>query len=113
MVSLDPSLEEASQDLGATPRQTFMRVTLPQMKTGLIVSALFSFIISFDELETSLFLVRPKNNTLPIEMFLYLQEYQNPSLAALSTMLIFGTAILVILLVPFIRQQAERRRILR
>jgi ABC-type spermidine/putrescine transport system permease subunit II len=46
-------------------------------------------------------------------MFLYLQEYQNPSLAALSTMLIFGTAILVILLVPFIRQQAERRRILR
>ena len=74
MVSLDPSLEEAAQDLGATPRQTFMRVTLPQMQTGLIVSALFSFIISFDELETSLFLVRPKNNTLPIEMFLYLQE---------------------------------------
>lgn len=113
MLNLDPSLEEAAQDLGATPRQTFLRVTLPQMRTGLIVSALFSFIISFDELETSLFLVRPKNNTLPIEMFLYLQEYQNPSLAALSTMLIAGTAIGVILLVPFIRQQAERRRILR
>ena len=113
MLNLDPSLEEAAMDLGATPRQTFLRVTLPQMRTGLIVSALFAFIISFDELETSLFLVRPRNNTLPIEMFLYLQEYQNPSLAALSTLLIAGTAIGVILLVPFIRQQAERRRILR
>lgn len=113
MLGLDPTLEEAAQDLGARPLETFIRVTLPQMRSGLIVSALFSFIISFDELETSLFLVRPANNTLPIEMFLYLQEYQNPSLAALSTLLIVATALVVILMVPFFRRQAERRKLLR
>jgi len=113
MLGLDPTLEEAAQDLGAKPIETFVRVTLPQMRAGLIVSAVFSFIISFDELETSLFLVRPANNTLPIEMFLYLQEYQNPSLAALSTLLIAITALGVILLVPFLRRQAERRKLLR
>ncbi len=113
MLNLDPSLEEAAQDLGAKPLETFIRVTLPQMRAGLIVSAMFAFIISFDELETSLFLVRPANNTLPIEMFLYLQEYQNPSLAALSTLLIAITAVAVILLIPFLRRQAERRKLLR
>lgn len=113
MLNMDPSLEEAAQDLGATPWQTFWRVTLPQMRAGLVVAALFTFIISFDELETSLFLVRPRNNTLPIEMFLYLQEYQNPSLAALSTLLIAFTVVVVIVLVPLVSRQAERRRMLR
>lgn len=113
MLGIDRSLEEAAQDLGARPLTTFLRVTLPQMRAGLIISALFSFIISFDELETSLFLVRPANNTLPIEMFLYLQEYQNPSLAALSTLLIAITIVGVLILVPFVRVQAERRKLLR
>jgi len=113
MLGLDPALEEAAQDLGAKPFETFIRVTLPQMRAGLIVSSVFTFIISFDELETSLFLVRPANNTLPIEMFLYLQEYQNPSLAALSTVLIAITALGVIVLIPFLRRQAERRKLLR
>lgn len=113
MLGIDRSLEEAAEDLGAKPLTTFLRVTLPQMRAGLVISSLFAFIISFDELETSLFLVRPANNTLPIEMFLYLQEYQNPSLAALSTLLIAITAILVIILVPFMRVQAERRKLLR
>jgi putative spermidine/putrescine transport system permease protein len=113
MLNMDPAQEEAAQDLGATPWQTFWRVSLPQMRAGLVVAALFSFIISFDELETSLFLVRPRNNTLPIEMFLYLQEYQNPSLAALSTLLIAFTAVIVIILVPLVSRQAERRRLLR
>jgi putative spermidine/putrescine transport system permease protein len=113
MLGIDPSLEEAAQDLGAKPLETFIKVTLPQMRAGLVVASLFAFIISFDELETSLFLVRPANNTLPIEMFLYLQEYQNPSLAALSTLLIAATALLVLILIPFVRIQVERRRLLR
>lgn len=113
MLGIDPTLEEAAQDLGAKPLETFIKVTLPQMRAGLVVASLFAFIISFDELETSLFLVRPANNTLPIEMFLYLQEYQNPSLAALSTMLIAVTALLVMVLIPFVRAQVERRRLLR
>ncbi len=109
MYNIDPELEEAAQDLGATPLRTFFRVTLPQMRTGLIVASLFAFTMSFDELETSLFLVRPENNTLPIEMFLYVQEYQNPTLAALSTMLIAATIVAVILMVPLLKAQETRR----
>lgn len=112
MKGLDPVLEEAAQDLGAKPVETFFRVTLPQMRSGIIVSSLFAFIISFDELPASLFLVRPSNNTLPIEMFLYLQEYQNPSLAALSTIIMGITVVIVAILAPFVRSQMEKRRLL-
>lgn len=113
MYGLDPSLEEAAQDLGATPLTTFVRVTLPQMRTGLIISGLLAFMTSFDELETSLFLVRPENNTMPIEMFLYVQEYQNPTLAALSTLLIAATVLLVIVLLPVLRIQETRKLLTR
>ena len=109
MYSIDITQEEAAQDLGATPLQTFLRVTLPQMRTGIVVASLFAFMTSFDELETSLFLVRPENNTMPIEMFLYVQEYQNPTLAALSSMLIFATILLVMALIPILKTQETRR----
>lgn len=109
MYSIDVSQEEAAQDLGCTPIETFFRVTLPQLRTGLTVAGLFAFMMSFDELETSLFLVRPENNTIPIEMFLYVQEWQNPTLAALSTMLIGLTIVLVLLLIPILKSQETRK----
>jgi putative spermidine/putrescine transport system permease protein len=113
LYSTNPMLEEAAQDLGATKIQSFIRVTLPQMKTGLIVAGLFAFITSFDELVSSLFLVRPENNTLPIEMFLYVQEYQNPTLAALATLIIAGTILVLLLLIPILKTQEARRLIAR
>jgi len=55
----------------------------------------FAFVTSFDQVETTLFLVRPGDNTLPIEMFLYLQKWQDPTIAALSSVLIlFAVAII-------------------
>jgi len=63
-------------------------VTLPQIRTGLAVSGFFAFIISWDQVETSLFLVKTDNKTLPVEMFYYLQRQQDPVIAALSTFLI-------------------------
>ena len=95
---LDRSLEEAAMDLGATPLRTFMRVTLPQISVGMVVSALFAFITSFDQVETSIFLVRGDNTTLPIEMYLYLEKWQDPTIAALSTVLIAFSALLVVLM---------------
>jgi putative spermidine/putrescine transport system permease protein len=96
LVSLDRSLEEAAMDLGARPVTIFWKIIMPQISTGLIVAGLFAFIISFDQVETSLFLVRPENNTLPIEMFLYMEKWQDPTIAALSTLLILGTFLLVL-----------------
>lgn len=93
LVNLDRSLEEAAMDLGARPLQVFLLVTLPQIRTGVVVATAFSFIISWDQLETTIFLVRPALHTLPIEMFIYMERWQDPTLAALSTVLILLTAL--------------------
>ena len=98
-------------DLGAGPLRTFWKVTLPQMRAGLIVSAVFAFIVSFDETETTIFLVRPENTTLPIQMFLYIEQHQDPTLAALSTVLIVITAVVVFLTMRAVRG-AEVARII-
>ena len=103
LVSVNRTLEEAAMDLGAGPLRTFWQVTLPQIRAGIIVAAVFAFITSFDETEASIFLVRPSNATLPVQMFLYLEQYQNPTLAALSTLLIALTVALVIVAMRFVR----------
>jgi len=100
--SINPVYEEAAQDLGAGRLKVFWSVTLPQMRTGFVVAALFAFITSFDELETSIFLVRPEINTLPIAMFFYLEQQQNPTLAALSSLLIGLSVLLVLLALPLL-----------
>lgn len=100
---IDPSLEEAARDLGATPLQAFRLTVLPQLRGGVIVAGIFAFITSFDELETSLFLTRPAVNTLPIEMYFYLDQYQDPTLAAVSTLLILFSVLLMLLTIMALR----------
>jgi ABC-type spermidine/putrescine transport system permease subunit II len=90
---VDRTLEEVAADLGASPRQVLWRATLPQMRATLIAAAAFSFIVSFDELDASIFLVGQRSNTLPTAMFIYMQKYQDPTLAALSALLIAGSLI--------------------
>ena len=87
--------EEAAMDLGANAWQTFRLATLPQISRGLIVVAIFAFIVSFDEFDIALFLTRSQNMTVPIRMFLYMQEADNPTMAALSTLLIAAAAVAV------------------
>jgi putative spermidine/putrescine transport system permease protein len=103
--------EEAAMDLGATPVRTFIAVTMPAIRPGLIVGALFAFITSFDQVDVSLFITRPRNNTLPIAMFNYEQNYQDPTLAAISTVLIGFTVILVLIAVSLLKTQEYRRLI--
>jgi putative spermidine/putrescine transport system permease protein len=106
LISFDWTMQEAAMDLGAGPLYTFFRVILPQISVSMSVAAVFSFIISFDQVETTVFLVRPASNTLPIEMFLYLQKWQDPTIAALSTVLIVIAIILVVILTVLIGKGA-------
>lgn len=103
LLSVNRTQEEAAMDLGAGPIRTFWRITMPQIRAALVVAAVFAFITSFDETEASIFLVRPSNTTLPIQMFLYLEQYQNPTLAALSTLLIALTVVVVVVGLRFVR----------
>lgn len=98
---VDHMLEEVATDLGAVPRQMFFRATLPQMRGPMIAAAVFSFIISFDELDASIFLVGQHTNTLPTAMFIYMEKYQDPTLAALSTLLI-GASLVAAVAIAFL-----------
>ena len=109
--TLGREYEEAAMDLGANPLRTFFTVTIPSVRPGLIVGALFAFVTSFDQVEVSLFLTRPRNNTLPIAMFNYEQNYQDPTLAAISAVLIGFTVLLVLVAVSLLKTQDYRRLI--
>ena len=82
LARVDRTLEEAAMDLGAVPRQVIWRATLPQMRGALAAAAAFAFIISFDELDATIFIVGQTDNTLPVAMFIYMEKYQDPTLAA-------------------------------
>lgn len=86
LVGFDRSIDEAALNLGATPLQTFFKVTLPVIKPGIVAAALFSFIISFGNLEMTLFLVAPGQTTLPIAILQYLQWRIDPTIAAVSVL---------------------------
>jgi len=70
---------------------------------------LLAFIVSFDQVESSIFLTRGENNTLPIEMFLYMEKWQDPTIAALSTLLIVFAAAIVAVAVLVSRGTDLRR----
>lgn len=82
---LDPSLEEAARTLGANRLQTFYLVTLRLTFSGVLAAIIFSFIISFTDVNVSLFLTGPGITTLPIEIFTYLQWESTPVVAAITT----------------------------
>ena len=63
---MSSSFEEASADLGATPWQTFRRVTLPNMRGALVAGALLAFALSFDEIIVTTFTIGAGDETLPI-----------------------------------------------
>lgn len=85
------------EPLGEGPVGTFLRVVLPQVRPGVVMSGVLAWIISFDQVETTLFPARPQQSTLPIEMFLYLQKWQDPTIAAPSSILILAAAVVVVL----------------
>lgn len=96
--AVDRSLEEAAASLRANPLQVFRRITLPAIRPGLLAGSIFAFIVSFDDVTVSLFLTGPRIKTLPVVMFGYTTEGLDPVIAAISTVLIAATSILVIVL---------------
>ena len=85
---LDPALREAALTLGASPGRAFRHVTLPLIMPGVIAGMLFAFIVSFDNVSVSLFLATLRSNTLPLAILNYVEFNPDPSVAALSTLLI-------------------------
>jgi putative spermidine/putrescine transport system permease protein len=96
--SFNQNLVKASLSLGASPLETFFRVTLPVIAPGVISGALFAFAISFDEVVVTLFLAGPEQVTLPRQMFTGIRENISPTIAAVATLLIIFTSVLMMTL---------------
>ncbi len=90
---LDPSLEEAAMDLGATPARAFFSVILPYLSPAVVSGALMSFTLSMDELIVSSFVHGPESKTLPIVIFGMARTKLEPTLNAVSAIFIVGTAL--------------------
>ena len=94
--NLDPMLERAAASLGAGPVRAFFTVTLPLLRPGILAGVLFSVVVSFNEFASSLFISNRVTEILPVAMFNYIRNYTDPTIAAVSTLLIVATAILVL-----------------
>jgi putative spermidine/putrescine transport system permease protein len=98
LVGLDRSVEEAAANLGAPPASVLWRVTLPMMRQGIVAAALFAFIVSFENIEMTLFLISPGVMTLPISVLQYLEYKVDPLVAAVvmvQTAVIAGLLIML------------------
>ena len=93
---MDRAQEEASQDLGATPWQTFWRITLPNLRLSLIAAGLLIFTLSMDEIAVSFFLIG-RDNTLPLEVFARLRRGITPEINAISTLILGISVILIVI----------------
>ena len=99
VATMDRRLEWSSDVLGATPTQTFIRVMVPQLKTGLIAAFIFAFILSFNNVTLALFLSGFGQRTLPVEMFQRMNVAgMTPVIPAISFVLaLVGVVLFVIL----------------
>ncbi len=93
---LDRAQEEASLDLGASPWQTFWRITVPNLRLSIIGAGLLIFTLSMDEIAVSFFLIG-RDNTLPLEIWSRLRRGITPEINAISAV-IFGFSLLMIVL---------------
>jgi len=92
LVSVNSYVEEAALSLGAKPLAAALLITLPMIWPGVVASALFSFVVSFGNLEVSLFLVSAGRTTLPIAVLQYLEWKIDPTVAAISVIQIIIVA---------------------
>ncbi len=96
LAGMDRSLEEAAQDLGASPLQTFSRVTLPLILPGVMAGALLAFTLSFDDFVITFFVSGVGSSTLPLEIYSMIKFGVSPIVNALSTVMLLFVVVLVV-----------------
>ena len=96
--NFDRRVEEAAAMLGAPPARVFFEVTLPLIRPGVIAGGIFGFIVSFDQLPISLFLVVPGGETLPVVLLNYIRFDLDGAIAAASMVSILLALSAVLLL---------------
>lgn len=97
VVAIDRAIEEAAADLGASPRQAFWDVTLPQVLPAVLAGTILAFTFSFDDLVISLFLATPTVTTLPVYLFSSVRLGVRPDVYAIASMMLGFTLVMLAL----------------
>jgi len=92
---MDENLEEAAMILGADEITTFWKVTVPQLWPGILSGALLAFTMSFDDFVITSFVSGPGSSTLPIVVYSMVRKNVEPSINAISTIILLATSILI------------------
>jgi spermidine/putrescine transport system permease protein len=106
---LDPHLEEAALDLGATPVQAFIKILLPELMPAIIAGCLISFVLSMDDFLIASFTAGTGATTLPMEIFSRIRTGVKPDINALSVMLILLSGVIAFI-AESIRYRIEQKR---
>lgn len=95
--SFDANQERAAQSLGASRARAFFLVVMPQIRFPLVTAAIFAFLTSFDEVVVAIFISGGPNSTLTRNMFASLRDQIDPTIAAISSIMIAATTVLILL----------------
>jgi putrescine transport system permease protein len=109
--SADRSLEEAAQDLGASPARAFLEITLPIIAPAIISSWLLCFTLSLDDLVISSFVSGPGASTLPMVIYSKVKFGVTPDINALASLIVCAVGACIIL-AGWLMRRTERRRAL-
>lgn len=96
LAGMDPALEQAAQDLGANPWQTFRRITLPLIMPGVIAGALLAFTLSMDDFVITFFTSGVGSSTLPLFVYGMIRFTVTPAINAISSLMLLASMVLVI-----------------
>lgn len=110
-VNLDPHLEEAALDLGATPLQSLVMVLLPQLMPAIVSGCLLAFVLSMDDFLISSFTAGGGITTLPMEIFSRVRTSVKPDMNALSVVLMVASGGIA-LIAEVLRYRSEKKRLL-
>jgi putative spermidine/putrescine transport system permease protein len=97
LVNIDPALERSAANLGAPPLAVLTRITIPLLIPGMAGGWLVASILSFTEFTASLYVTSYRTQTLPVAMYTYIREYTDPSIAAISSLLIVSVTLITLL----------------
>jgi spermidine/putrescine transport system permease protein len=104
----DRRMEEASADAGARPWQTFVYITLPNIKTALIGSSLICFTLSFDEIPVTFFLTG-RDNTLPMYIWSVVRRGITPEINAIGTIIVLTSIVIIFVSVLMVHENPKNR----
>ncbi|WP_118132908.1 ABC transporter permease [Oceanicella sp. SM1341] len=97
----DLALEEAARNLGAGRFRTFLTITLPQLRPGMLAGGIFVFVEAIDNFSTVVFLTDMQTNVLSVQAYSYIRDFNDPTVSAMATILILQSVVLVVLLQRF------------